>query len=904
MTEIATGPWHERTSEDVALAFASHAHNGLSRDEAARRLSRHGPNETIRERPRSLLSLIGAQFRDYMNIVLLVAACIAAATGDAQEALAIAALVLVNGAIGLMQTVRAEHAMAELRKLGASRATVVRDGERLTVPAAEVVPGDLAFLEAGASVPADIRLVESIQLRTDESALTGESLAVDKSADPIADEHAPLAERRDMAYMGTSIACGRGSGIVVATGMDTELGKIVALLGRIEPPRTPLQQRLAAFGRQLGIAIALTCVAIFAMGVARGEAVSLMLLTSVSLAVAAIPEALPTVLTVMLALGARNLARRRALVRNLAAIETLGSVSHVCTDKTGTLTLNDMRVVELGLPDGSCIAFTHGVAHSLGPDARSLPRSLLCAAALACGEEAGERDADTGKWLGDPTEVAIWRAAREAGLDAHGFDEALLQAGERSIELPFDSTRMRMTVVYRTSSGWTAYMKGAPEAVLPRCDATFGDSTGSLDRAMQLAIAARMAADGQRLIAVSKREVKAHADMDSTAAWIETGHVFLGFLGMQDPPRPGAPQAVDMCRRAGIVPVMMTGDHPLTASAIARSLGIMSQGQSLVTGPELDALSQDELVRRIESVSVFARLDPAQKIRIVEALQTRGRCVAVTGDGINDAPALSRADIGVAMGKGGTDVAREAADVVLLDDDYGTLVAGIEEGRRIYENVTKFIRYALTGNAAELLVIAAGPLLGLPMPLLPIQILWINLVTDGLPGLALAAEPAEPDIMRRAPRPPRESLFAGGMWQRIVGVSLAISLLTLGTEACALAAGQAQWQTMAFTVLSLSQMGLVLGIRSARRSVFELGLCSNRALAGAVCVTVALQIAAIYVPFFNDMLHTTPLDAWQLAVSLAVSSVVLALVEFEKYLARHHLFRKRAGRTSRHDARL
>jgi Ca2+-transporting ATPase len=413
-----------------------------------------------------------------------------------------------------------------------------------------------------------------------------------------------------------------------------------------------------------------------------------------------------------------------------------------------------------------------------------------------------------------------------------------------------------------------------------------------------------MAADGQRLLAVSKREATADADVHSMAGWLETGHTFLGFVGMQDPPRPNARHAVDVCKGAGIVPVMITGDHPVTARAIARSLGIMTEGQALVTGPDLDEMTDNELLRKIEGVSVFARLDPSQKIRIVEALQTRGRCVAVTGDGINDAPALSRADIGVAMGMGGTDVAREAADVVLLDDDFSTIVAGIEEGRRIYDNVTKFIRYALTGNAAELLVVAAAPFLGLPLPLLPIQILWINLVTDGLPGLALAAEPAEPDIMRRAPRPLSQSLFAQGMWQRIVAVSIAMSLLTLGIQAGALATDQAQWQTMTFTVLSLSQMGLVLAIRSGRQSVFELRLSSNWPLTGAVCVTIGLQMAAIYVPLLNDILQTAPLDAWQLAVSLAASSAVLALVEVEKYFSRHELLRAGANRTSRHDAPL
>ncbi|WP_250441752.1 cation-transporting P-type ATPase [Caballeronia sp. AZ1_KS37] len=890
MTVTDNAHWHTKEAHSVAVEQSSDLERGLSSDEAAQRLLSHGPNETTREQPRPVISLIVSQFADFMNLVLLTAAGISGMTGDVEDALAIIALVLLNGTIGAFQSVRAEHAMAELRKLGAFRATVVRDGVRMTIPASEVVPGDVALLEAGASVPADIRLIACVQLKISEAALTGESIAVDKATMTLSDHHAPLAERTDMAYMGTSVAYGSGSGIVVATGMETELGKIAALLKRVELPRTPLQNRLARFGRQLGIAIAIVCLALFAMGLARGEPVTLMLLTSISLAVAAIPEALPTVLAVMLALGARNLARRHALVRKASAIETLGSVSHICTDKTGTLTLNEMHVVELTSPGCGRIA---GGFHGPGV----LP--LLSAAAMSCSSDAGAREHMTGRWLGDPTEVAIWRAAVDAGFDATSHGEA----GQRLLELPFDSKRMRMTTLYRTDAGFTAYMKGAPEAVVARCDACMGDVAATFDRAAQLAAAASMAADGERVLAVSMRSWSGLAKIDPVAESLESGHTLLGFIGMQDPPRPNARHSVDVCRAAGIAPVMITGDHPVTARAIARSLGILAEGQSVLTGPELDALNDKALEAAIESVGVFARLDPPQKIRIVEALQARGHCVAVTGDGINDAPALTRADIGVAMGKGGTDVAREAASIVLLDDDFSTIVVGIEEGRRIYDNVRRFVRYALTGNTAEVCVVVAAPFLGLPLPLLPIQILWINLVTDGLPGLALAAEPAESDIMRRPPRARRESLFAAGTWQHIVWVSIAMSLVTLATQGFAWSTDQAQWQTMTFTVLSLSQMGYVIAIRSARRSVFELGLLSNRALAGAVALTFALQIAAIYVPFMNTVLRTEPLDAWQLACSLALSCVVFVLVELEKYVRRHGLFR-RARHASRREASL
>jgi len=878
MTVTDNAHWHTKEAHSVAVEQSSDPERGLSSGEAAERLMRHGPNETTRERPRPVMSLIVSQFVDLMNLVLLAAAGISGVTGDVEDAIAIVALVLLNGTIGALQSVRAERAMAELRKLGAFRATVVRDGVRMTVPASEVVPGDIAFLEAGASVPADMRLTACVQLKISEAALTGESIPVDKAVMALSDEHAPLAERTDMAYMGTSVAYGSGSGIVVATGMKTELGKIAALLGRVELPRTPLQKRLRRLGRQLGIAIAIACLAFFAMGLARGEPVTLMLLTSISLAVAAIPEALPTVLAVMLALGARNLARRQALVRKASAIETLGSVSHVCTDKTGTLTLNEMRVVEFASPGcGRIAADLH--------DPGALP--VLSAAAMSCSSDAGAREHLTGRWLGDPTEVAIWRAAVDAGFGAASQGES----GQRVLELPFDSKRMRMTVLYRTASGFTAYMKGAPEAVVARCDACLGDVPARFDRAAQLAAAASMAADGERVLAVSMRSWSGPAQIDTDPESLESRHTLLGFIGMQDPPRPNARHSVDVCRAAGIAPVMITGDHPVTARAIARSLGILAEGQSVLTGPELDALNDEALEAAIESIGVFARLDPPQKIRIVQALQARGHCVAVTGDGINDAPALARADIGVAMGKGGTDVAREAASIVLLDDDFSTIIVGIEEGRRIYDNVRKFVRYALTGNTAELCVVVAAPFFGLPLPLLPIQILWINLVTDGLPGLALAAEPAEPDIMRRPARARRESLFGAGMWQHIVWVSIVMSLVTLATQGFAWSTDQGQWQTMTFTVMSLSQMGHVIAIRSVRRSVFELGLLSNRALAGAVALTLAFQIAAIYVPFMNAVLRTEPLDPWQLASCLALSCVVFALVELEKYVRRHEWFR-------------
>jgi Ca2+-transporting ATPase len=860
--------------------------DGLSKDEAARRLDAHGPNELTEGRRRTPLAMFVDQFRDFMIVVLIVAAIVSGLVGEAADTIAIVVIVVLNAVLGFVQEWRAQRALAALKRMAAPSATVVRAGVTRTVPARELVPGDRVRLAAGDVVPADLRLGEAAQLRIDESALTGESVAVEKETAPLERADAPLGDRRNLAFKGTLVGHGRGEGTVVASGMRTELGRIATMLEDQEEGETPLQRRLTVFGRRLAYLVLAICALVFLSGVVRGEPPMLMLLTAISLAVAAIPEALPAVVTISLALGARKLVRREALVRKLPAVETLGSVTYVCSDKTGTLTQNRMSVDRLAVGGRTYrrdeIAKAHADAASrtaVDPGAHPV-ETALTVMALCNDARLGERQDATG----DPTEVAMAELARDRGW-ARADVEGVLP---RVAELPFDADRKRMTTLHRTSDGRVAaFTKGAIEALTPRCRA-MSDGTGivPLDRAQVEAAAGRVAADGLRTLGLAVRvwdELPDPLEPDR----VETDLVLIGMVGLLDPPRPEAAAAVAECRAAGIRPVMITGDHPRTAEAIARRVGILrGDGETVTTGAELAAMSPDELAARVEEMRVYARVAPVQKLDIVEALQGRGHFVAMTGDGVNDAPALKRADIGVAMGITGTDVSKEAADMVLLDDDFATIVGAVREGRRIFDNIRKFIKYTMTSNLGEIVTIAAAPLVGLPIPLLPIHILWINLVTDGVPGLALTAEPGERDLMTRPPRPPQESIFARGLGVHILWVGILMGAVTLGTQALFLGATEDTWRTMVFTVLALSQMGHVLAIRSERTSLFAQGALSNRPLAGAVLLTLALQLATMYVPFLRPVFGTVALSAPQLALALGLSSIVFVAVEVEKAVKR------------------
>jgi Ca2+-transporting ATPase len=865
--------WHLRDADDVARVHAVELSRGLSGEEVARRAELHGPNELAEGTRRSPWRLLLEQFADFMILVLVAAAVLSSALGDMIDALSILLIVVLNGLVGFVQAWRADHALAALRRLAAIHATVVRDGKVRQVSADALVPGDIVVIEAGNQIPADLRLTEVARLLVDESALTGESVSVEKHARVLGADAASLGDRVNMAYKGTTAAHGRGRGLVVAIGMSTELGKVASLLAASADRSTPLQRRLAGFGRRLAVAVLGICALVFAIGVLRGEPPVRMLLTAISLAVAAIPEALPAIVTVLLALGARHMVSLNALVRRLPSVETLGSVTFICSDKTGTLTQNRMRVEE--------VVAAREAGSSVQEGGLSPYRMEILRAAALCND--ASRD-DAGDWHGDPTEVALVQAAAVAGIEKAEID----RLHPRACELPFDSERKRMTTFHPTSAGLVAYTKGAPECLVPLCTTQWTpNGSEALDAPLALAKAEAMAARGLRVLALARRQydrLPGPSELESA----EHGLELLGLVALIDPPREEAARAVQDCVSAGITPVMITGDHPATALAIARRLGIASPDAGcdgvpvVLTGAELATIDEATLRDLVRTVRVYARVDPAQKIRIVEALQSHGEFVAMTGDGVNDAPALKRADIGIAMGRGGTDVAREASSLVLLDDNFATIVGAVREGRRISDNIRKFVRYAMTGNSGEIWTIFLAPLFGLPIPLLPVHILWINLVTDGLPGLALAAEPADRGIMRRPPRAPNESLFSHGMWQHILFVGLLIGTLCLGVQAWAIARAPASAQTMVFTALTLTQMAHVLAIRTETDSLWRLGLRSNLPLLGAVALTCALQLVTIYVPWLQPLFRTVALNGAELGICFATAIAVLLAVEAEK----------------------
>ncbi len=867
--------WHLNEYRDVMEPLGS-SREGLSREEAEKRLEEYGPNLLREKKKRSVFAMFLDQFKDFMIIVLLAAAVISGLIGDPEDTIAIIIIVILNAVIGFVQEYRAEKAIAALKKMSAPSAVVVRGNRHETVPAYVLVPGDIVLLEAGNVVPADLRLIEAAQLKCEEAALTGESAAVEKHTKPLHEKDLPIGDRKNMAYSGTSVVYGRGSGVVVATGTDTELGRIASLLQEGEEMKTPLQKRLAKFGQKLGIAVLLICGGVFGIGVLRGEEPLLMVLTAISLAVAAIPEALPAVVTISLALGAKKLVKQHALVRKLPAVETLGSTTYICSDKTGTLTMNRMAVEE---------AWIAGKLYRAGDEVPvESAREFMKAIALCNDAREGTEGV-----LGDPTEVALFNYAK-----AHGFEKNAVEAEHpRTGEIPFDSDRKAMTTIHALPGGAVSYTKGAVEALLQKsADMLSAGNRTRLEPSEIMKATDRMAADGLRVLFVAQRSwERAPERLDPEA--VESGLTVLGIVGIMDPPREEAKEAIEMCRTAGIKPVMITGDHPITARVIAKRLGLADDdARHIMTGRELEKLPMEEFEERVESIRVYARVAPEQKLKIVRALQDKGEFVAMTGDGVNDAPALKRADIGVAMGITGTDVAKEAAHMVLTDDNFATIVKAVREGRRIFDNIRKFIKYTMTSNSGEIWAIFLAPFFGLPIPLLPIHILWINLVTDGLPGLALAVEGAEKNIMRRPPRHPKESIFAHGLGAHIIWVGLLMGGVSILTQALSISSGTAHWQTMVFTVLCLSQIGHVLAIRSDTESLFSMGLFSNKPLLGAVVLTFGLQMATIYVPMLNPIFKTEPLSMNELAFTLAMSTAVFIAVEIEKIVKRRALRRR------------
>jgi len=868
---------------------------GLTAEEAARRLEQFGPNQIREEATRGLAGIFFSQFAELMIVLLAVAAVISAVIGEWADSALIGIIVLANAVVGAAQEWRAERAVAALKELSRPTARVVRAGGMIEARAVTLVPGDIIELRGGDFVPADCRLMESFDLQVDEAPLTGESLPVDKSIAPVAKETS-LPDRHSMVYAGTAVAQGRARALVTGTGMGTELGNIARLLQTAEKTQTPLQQRLAALSKRLAIIVVALSFVILVAGIVREKPqdwnrklVGDMLLVAVSLAVAAIPEGLPAVITVALALGSQRAARRNAIVRKLAAVETLGSVDVICTDKTGTLTQNRMEVAEV-IPfsnDGDA-AIRLLEAGSLCNDAKSSP---------------------AGGFVGSATEMAIINAAVRHGIDP----ESLRARWPRLAEIPFKSARKRMATLHRAPDGARRlFVKGAVEAILQRSTRAKGDSSieAELDhrtREIWIRRADELAERGRRVLAVAMREWDGDALSESDDA--ETSLVLIGMIAIVDPVRPEVAPAIAKCRSAGVRPVMITGDHKGTARAIGDELGLREPDDRVVSGTELDAMDDEVLTREAPGISVYARVSPQHKLRIVQAWKGQGSVVAMTGDGVNDAPALKQSDIGIAMGITGTDVSREAADMVLADDNFSTIVSAVEEGRVVYDNIRKFVRYMLTTNAAEVIVLFLGIILGMPLPLLPIHILWINLVTDGLPALALGFEPAEPDIMRRPPRQRNESIFAGGMGRSILatGLLMGISCVAVyyaylsGVVPLEIPAGQDAEQytvvyarTLVFLMVSLAQLIYVLAIRSSQLLYFELPFWSNYRLTVAVLAGAAAQVAIIYVKPLARYFHTVPLSARDLAVGVAVAGLAFGVAEATKLIRRIGERRKRA----------
>jgi len=835
---------------------------GLSSAVATEKLLAFGPNQLREEQKRSLLQMLSEQYRNPMIILLLVAALISGVIGELTDTAVILVIVILNSLIGFIQEYRAEKALSALKQLAAPFAIVRRSGALQQIPATELVPGDLLLLDAGTIVPADLRLNEVHSLKVDEAALTGESVPVEKNIETFSQAKLPLSDRRNMVYRGTQVTYGRGSGLITATGMNTEMGKIAHLLDTTEKIKTPLQKRLARVGRNIALATLIICGIVFIAGLLRGDDAILMFLTAVSLAVAAVPEALPAVVTISLALGARKLVQQNSLIRRLPAVETLGSTTCICSDKTGTLTLNRMTVEQL----------FDGQLHPIDGAGLKKDDSLLLALAL----NNDVRISESGEPLGDPTELSLYAKVQQLGYDP----QQLREEYPRVAEIPFSSERQAMSTLHRTPSGDVLLLcKGSFEAVSTCCR--------RFDHALAESRLGSMADAGLRILAFACHRFedfpKSLHEKD-----LEKNLEFLGLSGALDPPREETAAAIRQCRQAGITPIMITGDHPLTAVQIAARIGLVNSASArVVSGSELATMSHEQLVELAGVVRVYARVAPEQKLRIVAALQERGESVAMTGDGVNDAPALKRAEIGIAMGITGTDVAKEAAEMVLLDDNFATIVLAVREGRVVYANLRKFFKYILACNVGEILTIFLAPFLGLPMPLLPIHLLWINLITDGAPGLALAIEPAEKGIMNRPPIPPSESLFARGMWQQILWVGLLIGASCLLTQKIAIVLGW-HWQTMVFTVLCYSQLFNSLAIRSERQSLFTQGITSNLPLLLTVLVSIAVQLGIIYVPALQLLFHTQALGFLELGFCFAMSTVVFSAVEVEKLLLRHN----------------
>jgi len=882
-------PFHVLTA-DECLRTLDASRCGLSTAEANRRLTAGGPNELKEPDRTSPWALLAAQFKNVLIVILLIAVALSAVLGHGIEAIIIGVIVVFASLLGFVQEYRAEKAIEALREMAAPSARVLRGGDESIIRSREVVPGDIVLLRVGDRVPADLRVLEAVNLQADEAPLTGESVPVEKHAAPVAEADIAVGDRRDIAYSGTVITYGRGSGIVIATGMRTEFGKIAGMLQTVDVGRTPLQENLDRVGRVLAMIALVVVGLIVALGVLRGQDILEMFLFGIALAVAVVPEALPAVVTISLAMGVQRIVRRNALVRRLPAVETLGSTTVICSDKTGTLTRNEMTVREVFTPGMPAVLLDSGYESTkeVTVDGKTLevptPVIDLLRAAVLASDAVLVRDAD-GRWVirGDPTEGALVAAAANIGLAKSDLEAQC----PRTAEIPFTSERKWMTTLHETPGGTATCAKGAAEVVLDACTTMPGDGAiVPLDETVRAEIVAHaetMASEGTRVLGVASKT-------DADLATAEEDMTFLGLVGLLDPPRPEVAASIAACRTAGIEVVMITGDHPVTATAIARELGISDSGR-VITGRELEGMTDDELAHDVANLGVYARVSPADKLRIVTAWQKHGAVVAMTGDGVNDAPALKKSDIGVAMGISGTDVSREAAEMILLDDNFSSIVAAVEEGRGIFGNIKKYLMYLISSNIGEILLMAGATVVGMPLPLSAVQILYVNLATDGLPALALSVDPPETDLMQRPPRDARRGIFTrpvvtlmsiGGVWSGIVN---------LGVFAVTRALGGTVEDAMAHTFVSLVliQFFKAYSYRSDRRTVLH-DPFANRWLNLAICWEVLLLAAIMYVPFLQNAFGTSALSAIEWLMLFCVGASVVPILEAAKWMERRGWF--------------
>ena len=850
--------WHKFSTQEVFELLGTNP-QGLHSAMAEERLIEYGRNELDTGKKKSIALLFLEQFKDLMIIILLISAFISGIIGDLVDTIVILIIVVLNALLGFFQQYRAEKAMQVLKQMTIPKSRVMRNGILSFLSTTELVVGDIVLLESGNAVPADIRLFESNNLKIEEAALTGESHAVEKITTPLSTDDLSLGDKINMAFKGTFVTHGRGAGVVIAIGMQTELGRIAKMLQENEL-LTPLQQRMAVFGKRLSFIVLCLCILFFTVGWYRGEDLSKMILTSISLAVAAIPEALPAVITISLALAARKMIQFNCLIRKLPAVETLGSVSYICTDKTGTLTKNSMQVEQVYV-NGQLFDKNNFSQIGLHYSA-----DLLLQALFLNNDITEDKDKN---YIGDSTEKALKELVRDHKMKV----VELPRVGE----IAFDADRKLMTTFHPYNNHFISFTKGAPDLLLKKCV--------SVDQPTILHHIDEMALKGYRVLGFAYRfwdslPTKLDANLH------ESGLEFLGLTAMIDPPREEVIDAVAQCKLASIIPVMITGDYPITAKTIAKRIGIVNNENDLViTGQQLSVLEEDQFLSIIESIKVYARVSPEQKLHIVKMLQQKGHYVAMTGDGVNDAPSLKRANIGIAMGITGTDVSKEAAHMILLDDNFATIIKAVKEGRRIYDNILKFIKYLMTTNSGELWTLLIGPMIGLPVALLPIHILWINLVSDGLPAIALSFEKAEKDIMNRPPRPSTQTVFANGRGIHIIWVGLLMAGIALLTQAWAIEKGF-HWQTIVFNVVCLSQMGHVLAIRSKNQSAFSSDFFSNPWLIGAVVLTFIFQFIITYFSFFHSIFQTETLSISEIILVVSASSIVFFAVEIEKKISK------------------